>query len=180
MSSEIEGKSIKTPQNNEEMSEKYEKTGQAEGSHQVSGDGKKQPSHSLAFHLAYSTILLCVFIAALDMVIVASALPAIAKDLGASSSDAYWVGTGYVLAQTASQLVLGSLSDTFGRKVVLQASLVIFLVTSILCSRAQTMRWLIGARIVRRYKSQIMCGMLILSSRHKALVVEVFFRYPVS
>lgn len=116
-------------------------------------DDQNPSSHSRLFYLAYCALLLCVFIGTLDIVIVASALPAISKDLGASSSNAYWVGTTYLLAQTVSQPILGSLSDIFGRKILLQTSLVIFLVTSIVCARAQTIRWLIGARVVSRHRT---------------------------
>lgn len=116
-------------------------------------DDHNPSGHSRDFYFAYGALLLSVFIGTLDIVIVASALPAISRDLGASSSDAYWVGTTYLLAQTVAQPISGSLSDIFGRKILLQASLVIFLVTSIVCARAQTIRWLIGARVVREQQT---------------------------
>lgn len=108
----------------------------------------KMIKHSARFYFALSAILLCVFVVALDQVITGSALAAITRDLKASSNNAYWVGTSYLLAQTVSQPIYGSLSDVFGRKWMLQLSLVVFLVSSITCSRAQTIEWLIGARVV--------------------------------
>jgi MFS family permease len=108
--------------------------------------------HTLEFYLALVSILLSLFIVSLNQISLGPALPAVAGSLHASSNDAYWCGTGYVLAQTVSQPIYGSLSEVFGRKVMLQAGLATFLVTSILCARAQTIGWLIGARVVRSFE----------------------------
>jgi predicted MFS family arabinose efflux permease len=103
---------------------------------------------TLSFYFAFFMLFLSLFMVALELVIVASALAAIAKDLNASSNDAYWCGTGYILAQTVSQPIYGSLSEIFGRKIMLQIAIMIFLLASILCSRAQDIYWLIATRVV--------------------------------
>jgi MFS family permease len=104
--------------------------------------------HSSRFHLAFLTILICNFIISLNQVSIAASLSTIAADLKATTNDAYWCAIGFELAQTVSQPIVGSLSEVFGRKIMLQTSLTIFLVASVLCARAETIHWLIGARIV--------------------------------
>ncbi|KAH8807535.1 major facilitator superfamily domain-containing protein [Xylogone sp. PMI_703] len=106
---------------------------------------KKSPR----FYIAFVANCVSLLLATLDLTIVPGTLPAIAQDLQASSSQAYWVGAGYILAQAVSQTILGGLSESFGRKIMLQVSLGIFLIASILCSRANTIQWLIGARVMQ-------------------------------
>jgi hypothetical protein len=75
--------------------------------------------------LVFSGLLLVMFLAALDQTIVSTALPTIVGDLGGLSHIS-WVVTAYLLAQTAVTPLYGKLGDMYGRKVVLQAGLVIF------------------------------------------------------
>src|SRR5438876_11155514 len=66
-------------------------------------------------------IALCmaVFLAALDTVIIATALPTIAKNFKASDSGFAWIGSAYLLASAASVPFWGKTSDIFGRKPIL-------------------------------------------------------------
>src|SRR5213082_3521876 len=73
--------------------------------------------------------------AALDQTIVSTALPTIVGDLGGLSHIS-WVVTAYLLAQTAVTPIYGKLGDQYGRKIVLQSALVLFLVGSALCGAA--------------------------------------------
>ncbi|OWY61859.1 hypothetical protein B7486_61545, partial [cyanobacterium TDX16] len=66
-------------------------------------------------------------LAALDQTIVATALPTIVGDLG-GLSHLSWVVTAYLLTSTASTPLYGKISDIYGRKVVFQAAIIIFLV----------------------------------------------------
>jgi hypothetical protein len=111
-------------------------------------DESEEIKHTTTFYLAYFTLLLGVFMVPLELSIVSSALAAISKDLNAPSNKAYWCGTGYILAQTVAQPLYGSVSEIFGRKIMLQISFLIFLLGSILCSRAQDINWLIATRVV--------------------------------
>jgi MFS family permease len=77
------------------------------------------------------------------------ALPAIAQDFKATSNAAYWCGTGFLFAQAASQPVYGSISNAFGRKVCLLFALTLFIVASVFCATAQSITWLIVARLVK-------------------------------
>src|ERR1700747_2680153 len=83
-------------------------------------------------------LLLGSLLAALDQTIVATALPTIAGDLH-GLSHLSWVVTAYLLASTASTPLWGQLGDLYGRKRFFQASIVIFLVGSILSGLATSM-----------------------------------------
>ena len=89
--------------------------------------------------------MLVMLLAALDSTIVATALPTIVGDLGGISKLS-WIVTAYLLASTITTPVAGKLGDTFGRKVVLQSALVLFLVGSALCGLSQNMPELIVFR----------------------------------
>lgn len=106
------------------------------------------------FWTAFAMLNLTAFISALDAVIIAAALPAITADLGGSSNQAFWSGTGFLLAATITQPLWGTFSEIFGRRGNLVTSLLWFLVGSILCARSSYMGMFIGSRVV--YQS--ICG----------------------
>lgn len=93
-------------------------------------------------------LMLVLLLAALDSTIVATALPTIVGDLGGLQHIA-WVVTAYLLAQTVVMPIYGKLGDLYGRKVVLQAAIVIFLVGSALCGISQSMPELIAFRAIQ-------------------------------
>ena len=80
-----------------------------------------------------------------DQTIVATALPTIGRQFQDVSSLS-WVITAYLLASTAVAPVFGTLSDIYGRRVMITVSLVLFTVGSILCAVAPNMTVLIIAR----------------------------------
>ncbi len=86
--------------------------------------------------------------AALDSTIVSTALPTIVGDLGGLNHIS-WVVTAYLLAQTAVTPIYGKLGDQYGRKVVLQVGLIVFLIGSALCGAAQNLTELIVFRAVQ-------------------------------
>ena len=98
--------------------------------------------------LIFTGLLLVMFLAALDQTIVATALPTIVGDLGGLSHIS-WVVTAYLLAQTAVTPLYGKLGDMYGRKIVLQAGLVVFLIGSALCGLSQSMDQLIAFRALQ-------------------------------
>jgi len=87
-------------------------------------------------------------LASLDQTIVSTALPTIVGDLGGISKLS-WVVTAYLLASTVVGPVYGKLGDLYGRKVVLQSAIAIFLVGSALCGISQNMTELIVLRAVQ-------------------------------
>jgi EmrB/QacA subfamily drug resistance transporter len=98
--------------------------------------------------VVFTGLMLVLLMAALDQTIVSTALPTIVGDLGGLSHIS-WVVTAYLLAQTAVTPIYGKLGDLYGRKVVLQVALVIFLVGSALCGLAQSLTELIIFRAIQ-------------------------------
>ncbi|OAS86628.1 MDR family MFS transporter [Metabacillus litoralis] len=97
-----------------------------------------------------ATVMLAMFMAAIEATIVATAMPAVVAELGDFSLYS-WVFSSYLLMNAVTVLIYGKLSDLFGRKPVLTIGIIIFLIGSILCGLASTMEWLIVARFVQGF-----------------------------
>ncbi|MFF0277933.1 MULTISPECIES: MFS transporter [unclassified Streptomyces] len=95
-----------------------------------------------------AALMLGMGLAAIDGTIVSTAVPQIVGDLGGLSVFS-WLFSGYLLAVTVTLPVYGKLSDTFGRKPVLIAGVVLFLIGSLLCAAAWNMASLIAFRVVQ-------------------------------
>lgn len=93
-------------------------------------------------------LMLSLFLANLDQTIVATCLPTIARDL-----DGWellpWIISSYLVTSTATTPIYGSLSDIYGRRTMLLASIVLFMVASVFCALAPTMPMLIAARALQ-------------------------------
>jgi EmrB/QacA subfamily drug resistance transporter len=98
--------------------------------------------------LVFGALLLVLLLASLDQTIVSTALPTIVGEFG-GIEHLSWVVTSYLLASTVTGPVYGKLGDLYGRKIVLQTAIVIFLVGSALCGIAQGMGELIAFRAVQ-------------------------------
>lgn len=88
-----------------------------------------------------------ILLGALDATMVATALGGISADLG-HLNLAPWVVTAYLLTASASAVTYGRLGDIHGRRKVLQAATVIFLVGAVAASASRTMGQLVAARAV--------------------------------
>ncbi|HWW50047.1 MAG TPA: MDR family MFS transporter [Xanthobacteraceae bacterium] len=108
-----------------------------------------QPAHPPLAHSDVRTILmslmLTMFLTALDQTIVATALPTIGRQFQ-DVSLLSWVITAYLLSSTAVAPLFGTLSDIYGRRAMLILSMSLFLVGSVLCALAPNMLALILAR----------------------------------
>jgi EmrB/QacA subfamily drug resistance transporter len=93
-------------------------------------------------------LLLVMLLASLDQTIVSTALPTIVGEFGGLEHIS-WVVTAYLLAVTVVTPLYGKLGDLYGRKLVLQTALVIFLIGSVLCGLAQSMPQLIAFRVIQ-------------------------------
>ena len=87
-------------------------------------------------------VMLALFLASLDQTIVGTAMPRIITDLGGFTRYT-WVITAYIVASTITLLIVGKLSDMYGRKWFLTVGIAVFIVGSILCGISQTMTQLI-------------------------------------
>src|SRR5437764_3775312 len=97
--------------------------------------------------LVLGALMLVMLLASLDQTIVSTALPTIVGELG-GLEHLSWVVTAYLLAVTVVTPLYGKLGDQYGRKLVLQGALIVFLIGSALCGAAQSMTELIVFRAV--------------------------------
>lgn len=96
----------------------------------------------------YVAALVGMFMAVLDMQIVATALPTIAGALGNLELFG-WVGAAYILATAAVTPFYGKLGDLFGRKRVFIFAIALFSLGSLACGLATSMEGLVAARVVQ-------------------------------
>ncbi len=106
------------------------------------------PVPALRIGPIFAALMLVMLLASLDQTIVSTALPTIVGDLG-GISQLSWVVTAYLLASTIATPIAGKLGDLYGRKIVLQVALVLFLVGSGLCGAAPGMTALIAFRAIQ-------------------------------
>jgi EmrB/QacA subfamily drug resistance transporter len=99
-------------------------------------------------HLVLTGVMVAIFLGALDQMIVTTALPSIAADLG-DVTLVSWVVTANLITSIGSMAVAGKLSDVYGRRPMLIAVLAIFCLASIACALATSMLALIVARTVQ-------------------------------
>jgi EmrB/QacA subfamily drug resistance transporter len=107
-----------------------------------------RPADHRRILVVVSGLMLVMLLASLDQTIVSTALPTIVGELG-GLEHLSWVVTAYLLAVTAVTPLYGKLGDLYGRKIVLQGALVLFLVGSALCGLAQGMSELIAFRAIQ-------------------------------
>src|SRR5256885_3156830 len=88
--------------------------------------------------IAIFGLMLGMFLAMLDNLIVGTALPTIVGELG-GLSHLSWVVTAYALATAAATPIWGKLGDLYGRKGMFMSSIVVFLVGSLLSGLPGTM-----------------------------------------
>ncbi|RPK40288.1 Multidrug resistance protein 3 [Streptomyces sp. ADI92-24] len=98
--------------------------------------------------LIFIGLMLTLLLAALDQMIVATALPKIVGELHGLEKMS-WAVTAYLLASTIGLPVYGKLGDLFGRKGVFQFAIVVFVIGSALAGWSRTMDELIAFRALQ-------------------------------
>lgn len=98
--------------------------------------------------LVFVGLMLALLLAALEQMIVATALPKIVGELHGLDKMS-WAITAYLLTSTVGLPVYGKLGDLLGRKGVFQFAIVVFVIGSALAGRAQSMDQLIAFRAVQ-------------------------------
>ena len=93
-------------------------------------------------------VLVTMLLAALDQVMVATALPTIAADLG-DVDNLSWVVTANLLSATAATPLYGKLSDIHGRRTMMLIAIGIYAAGSLACALAPTMAALVLGRILQ-------------------------------
>ncbi|MEU8461916.1 MDR family MFS transporter [Streptomyces sp. NPDC029003] len=123
--------------------------------HGVRGGGRPEttsggaPMTHAQIMKALSGLMLGMFVAILSSTIVSNALPKIISDLGGTQSSYTWVVTAALLSMTAATPLWGKLSDLFSKKLLVQISLVIYVLGSVVAGLSQNTGTLIACRVVQ-------------------------------
>lgn len=112
--------------------------------------------------------LLGLLLAALDQTIVATAGPAIQRDLNIEPSLYVWITTAYLVTSTVFVPIYGKLSDLYGRKPILIVAISVFLLGSLLCGLAQTPLQLI---LFRAFQGLGSAGLFVTAF---AIIADIF------
>ena len=112
-------------------------------------DGEQQPQRSKGkIAVIMLALMMAVFLAALDVTIITTALPTISEHFN-STAGYTWIGSAFLLANSASIPSWGKISDIFGRKPMLLLANVIFMVGSLVAALSYSIGMLIAARAVQ-------------------------------
>lgn len=95
-----------------------------------------------------AAILLALFMSAIEMTVVSTAMPTVVGDLGGVHFYA-WVFTAYLLSSTITVPIFGKLADLYGRKPILMVGLVLFTAGSLACGLSGTMLQLVLFRALQ-------------------------------
>jgi EmrB/QacA subfamily drug resistance transporter len=98
--------------------------------------------------LVFLGLMLALLLAALDQMIVATALPKVVGELHGLDRMS-WAITAYLLTATVGLPVYGKLGDLIGRKGVFQFAIAVFVIGSALAGRARTMDQMIAFRALQ-------------------------------
>ncbi|OSC96590.1 Mfs1.1 [Trametes coccinea BRFM310] len=100
------------------------------------------------FWVIFVALCLSLFLTALDLASVYTALPSIIHDLQGADSFV-WVSSAYTLSCSAVLPMSGRLADIFGRRIILLVSIVLFAVGSTVTAAAHTMSTVIIGRTIQ-------------------------------
>ncbi|KAJ2657979.1 hypothetical protein IWW48_004237 [Coemansia sp. RSA 1200] len=130
-------------------------------------------------YLALAGLDALLFIAALDLTIIATVYVEIANSFNALTR-AEWTITSYMLAATAVQPIFGKFSDIVGRAEAIVVSVVLFVAGSVLCAMSRSMEMLIGSRAVQGLGGGGIMGLIfvvvadVLSERERGKYIGIF------
>jgi EmrB/QacA subfamily drug resistance transporter len=105
-------------------------------------------SENRSIRAIFGSLMLVMLLASLDQTIVSTALPTIVGEFG-GLAHLSWIVTAYLLTTTIVTPLYGKLGDLFGRKIVLQSAILLFLAGSALCGLSRSMGQLIAFRAVQ-------------------------------
>ncbi|QDS70056.1 hypothetical protein FKW77_004240 [Venturia effusa] len=106
-------------------------------------------SPAIGQHLAFLALSTTLFLAALDSVLIATALPTIATQFHITDAGYAWVGSIYLLTFAATVPTWGGISEIFGRKPILLLANAIFFLGSLISALAKDLSMLLAGRAVQ-------------------------------
>ncbi|MFO0566163.1 MAG: MDR family MFS transporter [Polyangiaceae bacterium] len=107
-----------------------------------------------------AALMLAVFMSALEVTVVSTAMPTVVGDLGGVALYA-WVFTAYVVVSTVSMPIAGKVADLYGRKPVMLTGIALFLLGSVSAGQARSMAFLIAARALQGFGGGAMQSMAL-------------------
>lgn len=110
--------------------------------------GSSQMTHGEILR-AMTGLMAALFTALISSTIVSTALPTIIGKLEGNQRQYTWVITASLLATTVSTPIWGKLSDLFSKKILVQSSILVFVVGSVAAGMAQSVPFLIGCRVIQ-------------------------------
>lgn len=99
--------------------------------------------------LVLAICCMSLLIVSLDNTVLNVALPALQRELDASTSGLQWTIDAYTLVLASLLMPAGSTADRIGRKRVFMSGLTVFTLGSLLCSLAPDLEWLVVFRMVQ-------------------------------
>src|ERR1700689_4679249 len=100
-------------------------------------------------HVVFAVVSLALLMSSVDQTIVATALPALQRDLHTQLNWSSWTITVYALGQVVVMPLAGKFGDQYGRKQVFLGAAVLFTVASLCCGLADNIYLLIVLRAVQ-------------------------------
>ncbi|GAA5874035.1 hypothetical protein JCM16303_002669 [Sporobolomyces ruberrimus] len=105
------------------------------------------PPKDLKFWLVFLSICVSMFLSALDLTSISTALPDIIAEF--QTEQYSWIGSAYTLSSTALIPFTAGLASIFGRRPIMLGSIAVFALGSALCGAAQNSTMLIAGRTVQ-------------------------------
>lgn len=100
--------------------------------------------------LVLASVILGMFMSAMEATIVSTAMPTIVADLGGFSLFS-WVFSSYLLMQVITVPIYGKLADIYGRKIIYSIGVSIFVLGSLLCGLSSSIEFLIISRFIQGF-----------------------------
>jgi EmrB/QacA subfamily drug resistance transporter len=116
--------------------------------------------------LLFVGLMLSMLLASLNQTVLSTALPTIVGELH-GVNDMLWVITAFILTSTITMPIYGKLGDLMGRKSLLMAAIILFMIGSVVGALAGDMGMLIVARVIQGLGGG---GLMILS---QAVIADV-------
>ena len=99
--------------------------------------------------MVLAIVLVGVFMAVLDSIVVSIALPTITTSFGVDVARSQWAITAYMLTMTSLLLFFGRVSERTGRTVLFIAGFTMFTIASLACGLSATLAQLVGFRVLQ-------------------------------
>ncbi|KEZ42428.1 Major facilitator superfamily transporter [Scedosporium apiospermum] len=101
------------------------------------------------FVLAFCSMLMVVLAVAFEATTLAVALPLMSSDLGGTALQAFWSGTGFLLASAVFQPTIAGLSAVFGRSNLIYVTSLLFAIGSLIAALANNFPVIVAGRVIQ-------------------------------